>query len=424
MFWYVLYNAVIVPVGWILFKFLGLFNAKVRRGIKGRKHLFDKLRQEVSKLNPKRKRIWFHSSSMGEFEQAKPIIARLKQQHPDVDVIVSFFSPSGYEHSKNYKLASLITYLPFDSSGNAKVFVNIIKPSAAVMIRYDVWPNHLWALRSAGVPTFIANATLGNNAVRNLPLIKQFHQSMYNALDYILTVSESDKKAFEKFEVKQPVLEIVGDTRYDQVWQRSAESKNRHLLSDKVLSGKKVIVVGSSWEEDENHLLPAFYSLAKQDEQLLMILVPHEPTVENLERIESEMNGYASSIRFSNLQDYGNQKVIIIDSVGILMPLYQYAHVAYVGGSFRQGIHNVLEPAAYGLPVIMGPKYDNSHEAKRMVLNGSAFVGEDVAAIAGHLHTLLYNDKQREEAGSLSLTLVRENVGATERVLSYLEKVL
>jgi 3-deoxy-D-manno-octulosonic-acid transferase len=424
MFWFLLYNVFVVPLGWILFQLLGLFDKKVRRGIQGRENLFEQLQHDVTKLNKDRKRVWFHSSSLGEFEQAKPIIAELKRRHPEVDVIVSFFSPSGFEHSRSYKFASLITYLPFDSARNAGKFIELVKPTAAVMVRYDVWPNHLWALQKEGIPTFIANATLQENAVRNLPLIKQFHQAMYNALDYILTVSESDKKMFEMYHLTHPVLEVIGDTRYDQVVQRSSESRSRHVLSKAIVMNKKILIVGSSWEEDEVNLLPAFYKLVETNHDLIMVLVPHEPSIENLDRIENRLNGYASWTRFSNLGDYRDQKIIIVDSVGILMSLYQYAHIAYVGGSFRQGVHNVLEPASYGLPIIVGPKHDNSQEAVELITNGAAFVGDDPDTLYRHIRSLLEDEEKRSDAGKNAALLVRRNTGATERFLSYLEKVL
>ena len=424
MFWRLLYNMLIVPFGWVTFHFFGLYDRKVQLGIQGRRNLFERLRRDAVKMKNGVHRVWFHSSSMGEFEQAKPIIAELKRRHPEVEIIVTFFSPSGYEHSKSYKHAAIISYIPFDSPGNARKFIDIIQPTAAVMVRYDVWPNHLWALQRANVPTFIANATLRSSALRNLPVIRQFHQAMYNALDYILTVSEADKRMFESFNLSHPMLEVIGDTRYDQVWQRSGESKNRHVLPPSIVANRRIFVVGSSWEEDEEMLMPAFFNLSAHYPDLLMVLVPHEPTIENLDRVENMLNGQIPFIRFSNLSDYRAEKIIIIDSVGILMSLYQYAQVAYIGGSFRQGVHNVLEPAAYGVPLVIGPKHENSQEAVELIKEGAVYVGTNVQELEHQLEMLLKDEEQRQRAGDKALAFVKRHMGATDRFLSYLENNL
>ena len=247
---------------------------------------------------------------------------------------------------------------------------------------------------------------------------------MYNAIDYILTVSNADKRMFESYALTHPVLDTVGDTRYDQVWQRSADSKTRHIIPAQILAGKNIVVIGSSWQEDEERLLPALFRLLRQEPRTLIIMVPHEPHLETLERIEGELNGHANHIRFSDLADYDNETFIIIDSVGILMTLYQYAHVAYVGGSFQQGVHNVLEPASYGIPIILGPKHHNSREAEELIVQGAAFVGEESESLYLHLTSLFTDEPKRLTAGRKALDLVRQNIGATERFLSYLEKVL
>ena len=424
MIWRLLYNTILVPLGWLGFQLLGLVNKKARIGIAGREDLFSRLEQEVSRLDRESKRIWFHSSSLGEFEQAKPIIAEIKRRYPSTHIIVSFFSPSGFEHSRSYNLASVISYLPFDSRANAERFVETVRPSAAIAVRYDVWPNHLWALQRRGVPTFIANATLRPNSLRDFPVIRQFHRAMYNALDHILTVSEDDKRMFESYRLAHPVIEVMGDTRYDQVWRRSAESKARHILPASILAGRRILILGSSWASDEDVVLPACYRLQPAHPELLVILVPHEPTLSNLEQIEHRIGTNMSVIRLSNLNEYRGEQVILVDSVGILMTLYRYAHVAFVGGSFGAGIHNVLEPAAYGLPVVMGPRHQNSQEAVRLLREGGAFTGYGTSDILAHLSRLFSNESERSAAGAIAINLVKKNVGATDRFLATMEDVL
>lgn len=424
MFWRLFYNILFIPLGWLVFHILGLVDQKARKGLRERRNLFENVRIQVGRLSHRSKRIWFHSSSMGEFEQAKPIISELKRTHPNVDIVVSFFSPSGFEHSQTYRLASIITYLPFDSHGNAERFVDLIKPAAAVFVRYDLWPNHVWALRDRGIPIYIASATLRESTSRKWPLLYQFHRSLYNCLSYILTVSEADKSVFESFRLRRPILDVIGDTRYDQVQQRSIDSRMKHLLPAKVIEHKKLLVIGSSWEEDERHLLPACFDLLRKRSNVLIVLVPHEPNEENLERVESLLDGHATHARFSELNDYREEQFLIIDSVGILMALYQYAHVAFVGGSFGNGVHNVLEPAAYGVPILFGPNYGNSQEAVQLLKGRGAYVGNTTDELLLHLDRLFGDRGERDKTGAHARALVERNTGATARVLSYLGKVL
>lgn len=408
---------------WVGFKIASAFNSKVKMGIEGRANLFERLEHDIGKLNSA-KRIWFHSSSMGEFEQAKPIIASIKKKYKNVNIIVTFFSPSGYEHSKNYKLADVITYIPFDSRKNARLFVEKISPSVAVFVRYDVWPNHLWALREKSIPALIANATIRNTSGRFLPLVKNFHSYIFNNFDSILTVSSKDEEIFQSFVLKRVNIKSIGDTRYDQVWIRSQEAKRKKLIPERVLKGKKVLVTGSTWREDEEILIPAIAKLLRYEPNLLTIIVPHEPTLETIENIEMQFNGKFRYIRFSGLNNYKGEKIVIVDSVGILMFLYQYADVAYIGGGFRQGVHNVLEPAVYGIPVLYGPKHLNSNEAVEFVKSGCGFVVNNQLECYKILRSLLDNERMRSEAGNRALKIIKDNIGATDRFISYLDKYI
>jgi 3-deoxy-D-manno-octulosonic-acid transferase len=432
-FWFLFYNIIVVPVLWLGFHLAALVKRKVRRGLRGRKGLFDNLQEKVKSLSGS-SRVWFHSSSLGEFEQAKPIIGALRRRFPDLNIIVSFFSPSGYEHSKNYRLANLITYLPFDSRWNARRFVELIKPTAAVFVRYDVWPNHLWELHRRGIPSFIANATMREKSSRRIAILKGFHRMMYDAIDSILAVSDADADGYRSLHLTHPRLEVIGDTRYDQVWMRSQEARGKHLIPESIVRGKKILVVGSSWDGDEHIILPVFSKMLSIEPELLLVIVPHEPNEETLERIENDLDRLCSkgrelSIRFSGLRDYRKERVIIVDSVGILLSLYAYASVAYVGGGFlgkpgNGGVHNVLEPAVYGIPVLYGPNHDNSQEAVALAHRGGAFVVADEQELYKRLRILLEDDAARSQAGKQSFDFVAENIGATERFINYLEPYL
>jgi 3-deoxy-D-manno-octulosonic-acid transferase len=421
--WQIVYSLAAIPLLWGTLRLMALGNAKIRRGIRGRKHLFATLAGQTSQLG-RGKRIWFHSSSLGEFEQAKPIIAELKRQNPEVRIIVSFFSPSGFEHARKYPLADVITYLPFDTRAGARRFLDLVRPDVAVMVRYDVWPNHIWELERRGIPTLIANATMRRNTRRRFPMVRTLHHYVYNALDEILTVTQDDSAAFTMFALDRPAVHVIGDTRYDQVLARSAEARKRHIIPQAIIEGKQVVVAGSTWPEDEDVILPAILRLHETTSHLLLILVPHEPTVENLENLEAELTGKTSFIRFSALNEYGQEKVIIVDSIGILLILYAYAHIAFIGGGFRQGVHNVLEAAVFGVPVLFGPRHRNSQEPLMLVERGGGFVVNDSKELYRTLRNLLEDDLARSTAGGRASRFVQANLGATGRFLHHLERHL
>jgi 3-deoxy-D-manno-octulosonic-acid transferase len=421
--WRFLYNCVVMPLFWLTVEVLALFKRKVRRAIRGRRGLFETLAQNSARLGSG-PRLWVHSSSMGEFEQAKPIIAALRQKMPGLKIIVTFFSPSGYEHSRTYPLADVISYIPFDTTRNAQRFLDLVKPTVAVMVRYDIWPNHIWALHRRNIPVIIANATMRRRTPRRLPLLKGFHRNVYNAIDCILTVSSIDAEVFQALGITRPELEVIGDTRYDQVATRSVEARKRSIIPHSILEGKKLIVAGSSWPEDEAVLLPAYIRLREAIPNLLLIVVPHEPTIEHIEELERQLHERVRTIRFSALNEYDGEEVIIVDSIGILLVLYASAHIAYIGGSFRQGIHNVLEAAVFGIPVVFGPKHGNSHEPLQLVERGGAFVITDSEELYRTVRNLLEDDKARMTAGSRASAFVTAHLGATQRILAHLEPYL
>lgn len=421
--WFFIYNFVVLPLFYLLLMLLGLFNKKIKEGIRDRKKLFENLIINLAGINRKKKMIWFHSSSMGEFEQAKPIIQEIRKRK-DVMIIVTFFSPSGYRNSLKYPHADIVSYIPFDTPNYALRFLRLVKPTLAVFMRYDIWPNFVWRLSKLKIPTFIVDATMRDSSKRKLPGIKGFHKKMYSSITKILTVSENDLSSFKDFEINSDQLLAVGDTRFDRVYQKSIQAKERKLFKDNFFGEKKVFVMGSSWEADEDVVLPAFLKLMENDENVILIIVPHEPTVVHLEKIENELYGKAKSIRFSFLNNYADERIIIIDSIGILLTLYYYADAAYVGGSFKQGIHNVLEPAVYGIPVLFGPKIENSQEAKKLVELGGGKVIKNKKEAYRVLRTLFSNDEQRLKMGNISREYVNSNIGATEKIIKELEKFL
>jgi 3-deoxy-D-manno-octulosonic-acid transferase len=413
--WFYIYNIAVLPLLKFFIYFLSLFDNKIREGIRGRKRLYEDLIINLTGLDRSKKTIWFHSSSMGEFEQAKPIIEQIKR-NVEVNILVTFFSPSGYKNSLKYPYADVISYLPYDSISNAKRFVSLVRPSAVLFMRYDFWPNIIWILSRYNIPTFIVDATMKKNSKRKLPVAKQFHTFLFKSFLKILTISEKDKESFMEFNIPDEILSVVGDTRFDRVYQKSIEAKKKNLFREEILKGKKILVLGSTWEADEEIILPAIKKLFEYTDDVLVIIAPHEPTAKRLEELEYALKDI-SNIRFSYKNDYSNEKIILVDSIGILLTLYCYADVAYVGGSFKKGVHNVLEPAVYGIPVVFGPRNRNSQEARKMIMLGCGVEIQNRTIAYRVFRELLSKDQKRKEIGEISLNYVQNNIGATEKII-------
>lgn len=360
---------------------------------------------------------------MGEFEQAKPIIKKLKLE-TDVNIAITFFSPSGYRNSLKYPYADIINYIPLDTPRLAKRFLSLLNPKLAVFMRYDIWPNFMWELNRRNIPSLLVDATMNKNSKRKLPGIKSFHKCLFGKVTRILTVSEEDKIQFLDFRIPDKNIESVGDTRFDRVYQKSIQAKERKLFDESVLNGKKIFVFGSSWEADEEVVFPAFTKLAEKDKSVVMIIAPHEPTELHLEKLEHYFAKTFKTIRFSDIRNYKDERIIIVDSIGILLTLYYYAHVAFVGGSFKQGIHNVLEPSVYGIPVMFGPKHSNSQEAVELVKLGGAVSVKDRRGAYKYLRTFFSNEDKRKFAGGIAYNFVNSNIGATDKILKHIYKYI
>jgi 3-deoxy-D-manno-octulosonic-acid transferase len=414
---YIFYNFIVVPLLYVSLRMIGLFNDKTRRGIKGRKRVFEDLIINSAFLDKRKKLIWFHSSSLGEFEQAKPIIEELKK-NKKINILVTFFSPSGFENSRKYPFADIVSYIPFDSVANASKFINIVHPDLIVIMRYDIWPNHIWQMKKHGMKSILVDATMKKDSPRKLPLINNFHKNLFKDLSRILTVSREDADGFSEFNVSDANIAVVGDTRFDRVYQKSLNARELKLIREDILQGKKILVAGSTWDADEDVILPAFITLAKYDPEVMLIIAPHEPTLINLEKIEHEFTGKIKTIRFSHLNHYTNERVIIVDSIGILLTLYTYADAAFIGGSFKQNIHNTLEAAVYGIPLFFGPKIDNSQEAKHLVSLGGAEKIRNKKEAYRIMRSLFSNSDLRKSMGKTAYEYVHENLGATKKIIS------
>ncbi len=418
-FWFILYNSLVVPLLYLVFRLAGLFNKKIKLGIQGRVNLFDELQKKADTLDRTKPLLWVHSASLGEFEQAKPIIESLKSLYT-INVLVTFFSPSGLVNSKRYPHAEIISYIPFDSSSSVNRFLDIAKPTLGMFMRYDIWPNLVHHAHLRKIPLFLVDATLRENSVRKNIFLRSFHRTLFSCFSGILTVSEKDLHSFQSFGFHIPHLEQVGDTRFDRVNKKSIDAKGRNLLRRDIYEGKKIFVAGSTWEEDEEILIPVIKKLWKYEKSLLAIIVPHEPTLQHIEKIEQEFQPHIQTIRFSYLNEYNGQQIIIVDSIGILLSLYYYSEIAFVGGSFKSSIHNILEAAVYNIPVLYGPKIQSSNEAKELARLGGGIIITSRKEAYRTLRRLLQDTTERERRGKISKEYILQNTGGADKIVKTL----
>ena len=402
---------------------LALFDEKVRRGVEGRKYLFPIIEKYYPTTNPLRKRILIHVSSFGELEQAKPVIAKLKEKYPNIHIHLTFFSPSGYDNTvDSYKLPDIITYLPFDSGAQVNWFLDITKPDLVLFVRYDLWHNFVHEIHDRNIRMMLFSATFDVSIGKSLPFINSLYRKTYSFLNTICTISESDKNAIEKFAIHAKKISVVGDTRCDQVIARrqSIEEQNEQLLPDTVLEkikseDLKVLVAGSTWENDEKVIIPILKKAISGGEKLLVIIAPHEV---HKSRVDSLLNEFGEeAIALSVIDKYKGEKIIIVDSIGKLFSLYQNASFAYVGGGFSSGVHNVLEPAVWSVPSIVGPNHKRSKEIAALVGLGGAIEIQDIQEFEDAFANWFVSDMARTVASLTAKNFVYSSQGATEKII-------
>ncbi len=401
-------------------KLFSALHPKLRTFFRVRRGLFEALEQKIQKLPPSSFRLWVHAASVGEFEQARPVIAALKERHSELTLFVSFFSDSGYNARQNFPDAAAVFYLPADTRENAKRLLSLIKPDLLLLMRYDFWPNHLLEAKRCGVMLILAAAVLQPGSAYFNPLLKGFYQSVFHLFECIYTVSEQDTLAFRQiFNCQQ--AETAGDPRFDQVFLRSRNCERVAHLKP-LFKNRTVLVAGSVWEKDELLLLPAWQEL---EERPPLLLVPHEVDPEKMAQLYRELK--SQSLDFMPVSTLNEtfdpeRQILIIDQAGYLAELYSLASIAYVGGGFGVNVHNTLEPAVHGIPVLFGPRYHNSPEAEGLVAAGGATVIENQKELAAALKTLTTDSAQRKKIGMKAAEFVQGSIGATAAIASGMER--
>ncbi|MCX6179230.1 MAG: 3-deoxy-D-manno-octulosonic acid transferase [Chlorobiales bacterium] len=418
LFFYTLF----VPFIFGAAKLFSPLHPKLRIFFEVRKGVFDKLKQQINSLQPGTTRVWIHAASVGEFEQARPIIAALKEKRPDITVFVSFFSDSGYNARKKFPDAFAVFYLPADTEANAKKIVSLLKPDILLLMRYDFWPNHLLEAKKYGTKLILAAAVLQKNAPYFKPVVKSFYRSIFHLFDQIYTVAANDTEAFTQiFMCGQ--TETAGDPRFDQVVMRSKNAAKVDYLKP-FFKDNTVLVAGSVWEKDVTILLAAWQQLDKRPS---LILVPHEVSDEKMASLYRDLqNRSLAFMKVSSMNDKFDpeKEILVIDQTGYLMELYSLASFAYVGGGFGINVHNTLEPAVYGIPVLFGPRHHNSPEAEDLVTAGGAIVIHDETTLSTTLKTLTTDTIKRIQTGQLAEAFVTERTGASAKVVKSIDALL
>lgn len=388
------------------------FHKKARAMRLGQKKTNQILRSKIQKGE---KYIWFHAASLGEFEQGRPMMEQIKSHYPQYKILLTFFSPSGYEVRKNYSGADVICYLPFDTPSRVKRFLNLSNPVAAIFIKYEFWGNYLKELKKRKIPTF----TISTIFRPDQAFFKWYGEPYRKFLQYITCMFLQDVESHKLLASKGLLNSMVfGDTRFDRVQDIYNAAKELPLVDSFVHDEKGnkqlTLVVGSSWPQDEQFLLPYF----NEHKNLKMIIAPHEIHEEHLLAIEQGLNRpFKRLSAIHTAEDLVGVECLIVDCIGLLSSIYRYGDFAYVGGGFGAGIHNTLEAAVYGIPVLFGPKYGKFKEAVELVIYQGAFSVNNGEEFAERMQRLLSDEPFRKAVCSASGFYVSSRVGATERIL-------
>lgn len=391
------------------------FHKKARKMIVGHKQTYKILKEKV---DPTADYIWFHAASLGEFEQGRPIIEEIKRKHPDYKILLTFFSPSGYEVRKDYPIADIICYLPFDKKRNVKKFLKLVQPKKVVFIKYEFWYNFVSRLHKQDIPVYMVSAIFRPSQV----FFKWYGGIMRRLLRFyscICVQDENSEKLLKSINLTN--VKVCGDTRFDRVLDIQKQAKQLKIIESFAQKAQKenekIFVAGSTWPKDEDIIIPYFNITT----DLKLIIAPHEIDEAHLKYIESNLE--RPHIRYSQAisEVMSEYDCIIIDSFGILSSIYRYGQVAYVGGGFGVGIHNVLEAAVYDVPVIFGPNFKKFREAQQLIEQGGGYSIADYQAFRGLMDEFLQYEDTLSAAGKHAGGYVRSNGGVVDKVMAVLD---
>ncbi len=407
-----LYNLIVQIAGFLL-KIIALFSPKIKLFVEGRKVVFPTLEQ---KIKPNDRTIWFHAASLGEYEQGLPVIEKIKKKFPLHKIVVTFFSPSGYEVRKNNNVADITVYLPLDTKKNAQEFLKIVHPDLVFFIKYEYWLNYLSELKNQNTPTYLISGILRENQMF-FKWYGGFYRKALDAFTYFFVQNENSKKLL--LQLGKTNVAVSGDTRFDRV-AAILEKDNALDFIANFKNDTLTIVIGSSWPKDE-HLIVDFIN--SNNYNVKFIIAPHNIKEEQIQQLKNSIT--RKTILFSEKENaaLAEYDVLIINTIGILTKIYSYADIAYVGGGFgNPGVHNILEPATFGVPIVIGPNYSHFAEATALVnLEGCTSVSNKKELDAAFTNLIL-NEVERQEKGHISSTFVQMNKGATNMIMNTISK--
>ena len=404
----------------LIIRLLASFNKKAKRWIEGRKSIFEKLEMAFSEQNATQKIAWFHCASLGEFEQGRPVIEAFRAKYSDYKILLTFFSPSGFEVRKNYQEADFIFYLPADTTENARKFVEIVNPTIAFFVKYEFWRNYLAELKKRQIPVISFSAIFRPNQLF-FKSYGGFYREVLKQFDHILVQNQESFDLLQSIDIQ--AVTLAGDTRFDRVKQ-IVEAKFEIKIAQDFKANRQIFIVGSAWQADMEVLIPFINSL--NVDKIAFIIAPHEIHREEINAWQKQIQ--LKSICFSEVKNdtqLTDYQVLFIDNIGILSSLYQYADFTFIGGSFGKGLHNILEAATFGMPILFGNKaYQKFQEATDLVRLGGAFSvtpNEDISLIIKELSA---NKNKKMQVSNICRNYVLDNIGATQKVMDVVSSIL
>nr|WP_321354128.1 glycosyltransferase N-terminal domain-containing protein [uncultured Draconibacterium sp.] len=403
-----LYNLGILFYGFFI-RVAALFNEKAKLFVAGRKNWKKKLDSAVDK---NASYIWFHCASLGEFEQGRPVLEKIKEQHPQYKIVLTFFSPSGYEIRKNYEGADIVAYLPMDTKKNAQEFIHLVRPEKVFFVKYEFWYNYITELKKQQIPLYIISAIFRENQqfFKSTPWGK-WYRKMLHSFEHIFIQNDTSAQLLEQAGIKH--YTISGDTRFDRVAEIARGAKKFSIV-EKFRGNDVTLIAGSTWKPDEE-LLAAFIN---NSSDVKFVIAPHEVAPANINRIQELLKKPSICFSKADISDIDSYDVLIIDSIGILSSLYQYGNIAYIGGGFGVGIHNILEAATFKLPILFGPNYLKFKEAVDLVDQKGAFPIQNFTELETTLSKLLNNNNNLKKTSEICKKYIEKNVGSTKLIIN------
>ena len=397
----------------IIIRIASLFNSKAAEWVRGRKSWKQKLAQSFKSGD---KIAWFHAASLGEFEQGRPVMEAFREQYPQYKILLTFFSPSGYLQKKDYPGADAIMYLPPDCPGNAKYFIKTLNPALAIFIKYEFWYNYLAELTRQKVPAVFISALIKGNE----PFFKWYggwFRAILRRIDHFFVQDERSAENLKQIGINK--VTISGDTRFDRVAD-ILEDKSENRDIEKFCEGQKVLLAGSTWPSDEDVLR----EMLRNFPGMKLIIAPHEVKEDRVRQLISTLDVDVARFTKDNPASWNKKRVLVIDTIGVLSSIYRYADIAYIGGAFATGLHNIQEPAVNGMPVIFGPKYHKFKEAIDLVELGGAFSINSKVELASVLGELMENEQRYQQSSAICKKYMLDSRGATEKILEGLKQYL